>query len=148
MTKTEFLQVLLDEEVRFYRVNGFSLKYDGCCLVKGRIPLKLARKIREGVDTKKLDISFGGGGDPPEEWATNCELADMVSEAIRNMGTNPKAIEMCNEKQAEYIRQAEQNGTLDSIYILAISVYTTSGLKHIIRTIRESGFMNECLYDA
>lgn len=147
MTKTEFLEVLLEEVVRFYRVNGFTLSYENGGVLKGRIPLALARKIRNGTDTKDMGISFGSSYvEQPDEYATNVELADMLSEAIHNMRINPEAEKIYDEKKAKYIKQAEQDGKLDDIYILSVYVHTAQGLRHIIRTIRESGYINQCVW--
>ena len=59
MTKSELLDVLKSEGVRFRRVNGFAfVPYTHGVLLKGRIPLGLARKIREGIDTEKCKFLF------------------------------------------------------------------------------------------
>ena len=139
----------MEEEVRFFRVNGFSLAYDKGAILRGRIPLTLARKIRNTTDTKEFSISFGGSNtEQPDEWATNVDLADMLSEAVRNIRINRDAADAYNEKRAEYIKQAEQKGKLDDIYVLKVYVDTTKGLIHIIRTIRESGYINQCIWDS
>lgn len=144
MTKTQFLQVLLEEGVRFYRVKGFSLDYENVGVLRGRIPLALARKIRDTENNKELCISFGSSYvDGPEEWATNADLADMLSEVIEK---RPIIAETYEAKAAEYIKQAEQDGKLDDIYVLYVYVSTVEGLRHIIRTIRESGYTNQCVW--
>ena len=154
MTKVEFLEVLLAESVRFGRVNGFSLEYSdngGDCLLKGRIPLTLARKICEGADTKEFGISVHHGSylDKPEEWATNADLADMLSECvykIRRHGINGQ--KTYDEKKAAYILKAEQDGKLDDIYVLYFHIDTPNGLSYVINTIRESGYINQCIWSS
>jgi len=150
MTKLELFEILANEGVRFSRVNGFSIEsYNDEALLKGRIPLTLARKIREGVDTKELEISvhYGTYLDAPEEWATNTDLVDILSEITYNLKFHPDAKKDYDEKRAEYIRQAEQNGKLDDIYVLYMRLGTPEAVKHAIRVIRESGYINQCLWD-
>jgi len=146
MTRTKFLEVLLEEGVRFYRVNGFSLTCENVCALKGRIPLALARKIRNGTDTKDMGISFGGSDtEQPDEWATNVDLADMLSEVVHSRHTYEQKEKLYIEKRTKYIMQAEQDGKLDDIYILTVYIDTAEGLRHVIRTIRESGYINQCV---
>ncbi len=147
MTKTQFLEVLSTQGVRFNRVNGFSLSYENTVVLRGRIPLALARKIRDIEDNGKLGISFGASYvEQPDEWATNADLEDMLSEAIADMSELSKAGTIYETKRIEYIKKAEQKGKLDDIYVLSVYVDTAQGLRHIIRTIRESGYINQCVW--
>ena len=147
MTKTEFLETLLAENVRYYRVNGFLLSYQNTQIyLKGRIPLKLARKIREGIDTSRLEIAVSGCSylDEPEEWATNSDLAYILSECIHNLRHD--TVSIYHEKKQAYIKQAELDDKLDDIYVLFFTIGTVEGLKHVIKCIRESGYINQCLW--
>ena len=147
MTKEQFLEVLLAEGVRFGRVNGFSLSYERTVVLRGRIPLTLARKIRGLEDNGECGISFGGSYvEEPDEWATNVDLADMLSEAIADRSDFAKKAAEYESKKTEYIKQAEQAGKLDDIYVLSVYVDTPQGLRHIIRTIQESGYINQCVW--
>ena len=149
MTNVELVEILANEGVRFCRVNGFSIEPYGVdgALLKGRIPLKLARNICEGVDTKELRISTHHGSylDAPDEWATNVDLADILSEIVHNWQSDAQKV--YDEKRAEYIRKAEQNGKLDDIYVLYMHLDTPEAVKHAIKVIRESGYINQCLWD-
>lgn len=147
MTQTKFLEVLLEEGVRFFRVNGFTLTYENGCTLKGRIPLALARKFRNEKDTKDMGISFGGSYvEQPDEWATNVDLADMLSEVVHSKQPYEQKEKLYVEKRAKYIMQAEQDGKLDDIYILSVHIDTAAGMRHVIRTIRESGYINQCVW--
>ena len=104
MTKSELLDVLKSESVRFRRVNGFAfVPYTHGVLLKGRIPLGLARKIREGIDTEKMQISVYHGSfwDEPEEWATNVDLADILSEIVDTLTHYPNAEETYEKRKTE-----------------------------------------------
>ena len=147
MTKTQFLEVLLAQGVRFSRVNGFSLSYENTVVLRGRIPLTLARKVRGVEDNGEFGISFGSSYiDQPDEWATNADLEDMLSEAVVSMPEISNAADIYETKKREYIKQAEQAGKLDDIYVLSIYVDTVKGLRHIISTVRESGYINQCVW--
>lgn len=151
MTNLELVEILANEGVRFCRVNGFSIEpygVDGAQLM-GRIPLKLARNICEGVDTKVLRISTHHGSylEAPDKWATNVDLADILSEIVHNLSQYSDALKAYDEKRAEYIRQAEQNGKLDDLYVLYMHLDTPEAVKHAIRVIRESGYVNQCLWN-
>lgn len=150
MTKLELAEILTNEGVRYHRVNGFAIEpYNYGALLKGRIPLVLARKIVEGVDTEELQISVHCGycSDAPEKWATNVEIEEMLAEITHNLKQHPNAQEEFEQKQMEYIRQAEQNGKLDDIYVLYMHIDTPEAVKHVIKVIRESGYINQCLWD-
>ena len=150
MTNLKLVEILANEGVRFCRVNGFSIEPNGVggALLKGRIPLKLARNICEGVDTKELGISVHHGDylDAPDEWATNADLADILSEIVHNLSQHSDAQKAYDEKRAKYIRQAEQTGKLDDIYVLYMHLDTPEAVKHAIRVVRASGYVNQCLW--
>lgn len=150
MTRNELFDVLESEGVLYHRVNGFAFEPYGNsgALLKGRIPLTLARKIREGVDTEKLQIAVHCGycSDEPEEWATNAELADIVSKITSNLKAYSDPEKEYEQKRAEYIKKAEREGKLDDIYVLYFHLDTTEAVKHAIKVIRESGYINQCLW--
>ena len=69
----------------------------------------------------------------------------QAQDTVQNASKNKKE-KIYNEKKAKYIKQAERDGKLDDIYVLSVYVDTTQGLRHIIRTIRESGYINQCVW--
>lgn len=146
MTIEEFKDVLEEKKVRNYRINGFSLlpaNYSAAIL-KGKIPLSLARKICEGIDNSKLQIRVQGGSYTwsPDDYATNAELADIIDDMI---SSNRFDTDNYDRVRKNYIRHLEETNRLDDVYITMYYINTVEGLRHVIDCIDESNYENECL---
>ena len=95
----------------------------------------------------QISVYHGSFWDEPEEWATNVDLADILSEIVDTLTHYPNAEETYEKRKTEYIRKAEQEGRLDDIYVLYFKIDTAEGVRHAINVIRESGYVNQCLWD-
>jgi len=153
MTKIELGLVLDSENIRNMRVNGFKFSHSGTtyAVLKGRIPLSLARKIHEGINNKKLLICVHGNSydTKPEEWATNAELTEQLSQLWERWKSKVDFSydDAYTLTQTKYIMKLEKENRIDDLYILYYHIHTAAGVRHVIKCIRESGCINQCLFD-
>lgn len=153
MTNEEFKEVLREKGVLYSRVNAFEISHSGTdyAILGGRIPLRLARKINEGIDNSKLQICVHGStiNDTPEDWATNTDLMNMLSELIEKWEKQPNfdLDEAYKEKKSEYIKKLEEENRINEIYILHYHIHTKEGMAHVINCIREMRCVNTGYYN-